>query len=575
MNGPSSSSSRPHARFADAPGLYVGEWRVDPTTGRLSRDGETLHLEPKAMEVLLLLAQRAGQVISREDLLATVWSGSVVGDDTLTQAVIKLRKALGDDTRSPTYIETIAKRGYRLIAEVRTGKGDAAVPSDRPGNTPPPGRALPTRRLAWSGGLALTLVLLVGAALYFMAREPVRLARELPAPPAVETGAFGKLPTITVRPFDSLGEGSPDYLARGIAADLAIDLARLSEIRVIRAPLEAGLADATGPRAVARYVVAGNVQRGQDSLKINVWLLEAPSGRQLWAERYVRPRRDLIAVQEEIVDQLVQALALKVSETERRRLAASHTRNLEAYDLFLRAYAAHLTHQPEENRQARELYRQAAALDPGFARAYAGLAMTYADEYRYQWSSAGADSLARALELANSAREINPNLREVYWVLAYVRMQHRQPAQAIRHLKRAIALDPSYADGYAYLGAVYGYAGEPAKALPLLRYAMRLNPDAGYLYYMSVGEAYFFLGETEQALLNLNEALARNPSNLETRVFLAATHAARGDAEAAQWEMEEIRMLAPGFYLPAWLETAPLTDGRQKRHIIELLQSHP
>jgi tetratricopeptide (TPR) repeat protein len=317
------------------------------------------------------------------------------------------------------------------------------------------------------------------------------------------------------------------------------------------------------------------VQRGQDSLKINVWLLEAPSGRQLWAERYVRPRRDLIAVQEEIVDQLVQALALKVSETERRRLAASHTRNLEAYDLFLRAYAAHLTHQPEENRQARELYRQAAALDPGFARAYAGLAMTYADEYRYQWSSAGADSLARALELANSAREINPNLREVYWVLAYVRMQHRQPAQAIRHLKRAIALDPSYADGYAYLGAVYGYAGEPAKALPLLRYAMRLNPDAGYLYYMSVGEAYFFLGETEQALLNLNEALARNPSNLETRVFLAATHAARGDAEAAQWEMEEIRMLAPGFYLPAWLETAPLTDGRQKRHIIELLQSHP
>jgi tetratricopeptide (TPR) repeat protein len=122
---------------------------------------------------------------------------------------------------------------------------------------------------------------------------------------------------------------------------------------------------------------------------------------------------------------------------------------------------------------------------------------------------------------------------------------------------------------------VYGYAGEPAKALPPLRYGMRLNPDAGYLYYMSVGEAYFFLGETEQALLNLNEALARNPANLDTRVFLAATHAARGDAEAAQWEMEEIRMLSPGFYLPAWLETAPLTDSRQKRHIIELLQSHP
>lgn len=197
--------------------------------------------------------------------------------------------------------------------------------------------------------------------------------------------------------------------------------------------------------------------------------------------------------------------------------------------------------------------------------------MTYADDYRYQWGSASTDALKRATELANTAREINPDVREVYWVLAYVHMQHRQPARAIQHLKRAILLDPSYADGYALMGTVYGYAGQPAKALPLLRHSMRLNPDAGYLYFMSVGEAYFFLGENEQALLNLGEALARNPANLETRVFLAATHATLGNAEAAQWEAEEIRMLIPGFSLRAWLKTAPLTDGKQKRRIIDLL----
>jgi TolB-like protein len=526
------------------------------------------------MDVLLLLVQRAGEVISREDLLATVWSGSVVGDDTLTQAVIKLRKALGDDTRSPSYIETIAKRGYRLIATVRAGQGDAPVSSSRSGERSAPGSVSHTWRLAWAAGLALMIALLVAAVSSFTALGPLRLARELPAPPAVQTVAFGNMPTITVLPFDSLREDSPDYLARGIAADLATDLAQLSEIRVIRAPLEAGLSGATGTRAVSRYVVSGNVQSGPDNIKINVWLLDAASGRQLWAERYVRPRRDLIVLQEEIVDQLVQALAVKVSETERRRLASSHTRNLEAYDLFLRAYAAHLTHQPDENRQARELYRQAAALDPGFARAYAGLAMTYANDYRYQWSSAGADALKRAMELANTAREINPDVREVYWVLAYVHMQRHQPVEALQYLKRAIALDPSYADGYGLMGAVYGYAGDPAKALPPLRYGMRLNPDAGYLYYMAVGEAYFFLGETEQALLNLNKALARNPANLETRVFLAATHAARGDAEAVQWEAEEIRMLAPGFAFPAWLETSPLTDSRQKRRVIELLKGY-
>lgn len=526
------------------------------------------------MAVLLLLARRAGEVISREELLATVWSGSVVGDDTLTQAVIKLRKALGDDTRSPRYIETIAKRGYRLVATVRAGQGDAPVAGARRGERPAAANVLDTRRLVWAAGLASLIMLFVAGVPYFMALGPLSPARGLPAPPVVETAAFGNMPTLTVLPFDSLGEDNPDYLARGIATDLATDLAQLSEIRVIRAPLESALAGATGTRAVSHYVVSGNVQPGPESIKINVWLLDAASGRQLWAERYARPRRDLIAIQEEIVEQLVQVLAVKVSETERRRLAASHTRNLEAYDLFLRAYAAHLTHQQDENRQARELYRQAAALDPGFARAHAGLAMTYANDYRYQWSSAGVDALKHAMELANTAREINPDVREVYWVLAYVHMQRHQPSEALQHLKRAIALDPSYADGYALMGAVYGYAGEPAKALPLLRYGMRLNPDAGYLYYMAVGEAYFFLDETEQALINLNEALMRNPANLETRVFLAATNAARGNAEAARWEAEEIRMLAPGFSLAAWLETSPLTDGRQKRRIIELLAEH-
>lgn len=577
MRGHSSSFPRTTQHHADAAGLRIGEWRVDPMTNRLRRHGKTVHLEPKAMDVLLQLARRRGEVVSREELLATLWSGSVVSDDTLTQAVIKLRKALGDDTRAPRYIETIAKRGYRLIAMVHVERDDAPVSSSRNGNRQHPAGASHRRRLAWAAGLGLVIALLVAAFPYLTAPEPPGRERELPSAPLSATTAFGDLPTITVLPFDSLdspGADRTDYLAHGIAADLATDLAQLSEIRVIRAPFEAGLTGATGARAVSRYVVSGNVQPGPDTIKVNVWLLDAASGRQLWAHRYDRPRRDLIALQEEIVDQLVQVLAVKLSETERRRLASRHTRNLLAYDLFLRAHAAHLTHLPDDNRQARELYRQATALDPGFARAYAGLAMTYANDYRYQWGNAGADALRQAMELANTAREINPELREVYWVLSYVHMQRHQPVQAIRHLERAITLDPSYADAYGLMGAVYGYAGEPEKALAPLRYGMRLNPDAGYLYYMSLGEAYFFLGETEQALLNLNEALARNPANLETRVFLAATHAARGDVEAARWEAEEIRMLAPGFAVSAWMKTSPLTDNRQKRRVIELLDAY-
>ena len=570
MNGSSSSSANAISDLAPDQVLRIGKWRVDPTTNRMGRNGDEVHLEPKAMEVLLLLAARAGQVISREEILATLWSGSVVGDDTLTQAVIKLRKALGDDSRSPAYIETISKRGYRLVAQVDVEQGDAAPKPTRAPATQV--RATRPRRLIWIVVPALLAVLLVVSTRYLM--EPVTPALELPTPPVVAAEAFGGLPTITVLPFEPLGEKAPDYLASGIAADLATDLARLGELRVIRAPLAAGASGTTSTRTVARYAVSGSVQRSPERIKINVWLLDTTSGRQLWSERYERPLRDLIAIQEEIVGQLVRALPVHVSEAERRRLASHHTRNLEAYDLFLRAYAAHLTHQPEGNSRARALYLQAVGLDPTFARAYAGLAMTYADDYRYQWNEDGPASLKRAMDIANTAREINADVREVYWVLAYVHMQQRQPGQAIQHLLRAIELDPSYADAYAFMGAVYGYSGQPTKALPLLRYSMRLNPDAGYLYYMSVGEAYFFLGEPQQALLNLNEALARNPVNLETRVFLAATHAAQGNWEAAKWEVEEIRMMVPGFALTEWLETSPLTDDGQTKRIIEQLHRY-
>jgi len=106
---------------------------------------------------------------------------------------------------------------------------------------------------------------------------------------------------------------------------------------------------------------------------------------------------------------------------------------------------------------------------------------------------------------------------------------------------------PSIADAYAFMGAVHCYAGRPEKSLPLLRYAMRLNPDAGSLYYLAVGFAYFFLDDLDQALINLREAIARNPAELETRVYPAAVYTALGDQDAAAWEVDEIRALQPGF----------------------------
>jgi tetratricopeptide (TPR) repeat protein len=217
------------------------------------------------------------------------------------------------------------------------------------------------------------------------------------------------------------------------------------------------------------------------------------------------------------------------------------------------------------------MYRKALALDPAFARAYAGLALTHAADYRNHWTDRGPDALARALELAETAFRIDPEILEVHWVLAYVHAQDRRHEQAIGHLNQAIALDPSFADAYALLGSIHTFIGQPAKAIPLVRTAIQLNPEAGHLYFLVLGRAYLFRGDTEQARINLGEALARNAVNLETHIYLAATLALTGDKEAAKWEAEEIRALEPNFSIDKWLTNYPMTDEGQKHRLRRLL----
>lgn len=511
--------------------LRIGDWSADRTLNELRRGAERVRIEPKAMELLMALAAHAGEVVSREALLDEVWPGVVVGDEALTQGVIKLRRALGDDPKKPAYIETISKRGYRLIAPV----GDA-----QPVPVAKPRRAL----------LALAaLAVLALAGLAFFARQPLQ-------PPAVER-AGGV--SVTVLPFEALGEGEHAYLARGMSEDLVTELSRIAGVEVIAAEHR--------PEARARYIVSGSVQRLSQTLRMNVRLVDSETGRQLWSERFERPFADLFAVQNEMLASIAAVLPGKLSGAARERMALRYTRSLEAYDLFLQAQARFLARQADDNEAARALYRKALALDPKFARAYAGLAMTYAIEPRLRSTVDGAAALKRALELAQSARQIDDSLPEVHWALGFVHAQSRRHEEAVRSLERAIELNHSFADAYAFMGGIYTYLGQPAKSIPLLRTALRLNADGGYLYYLLLGRAYLFEKDTEQALINLREAERRNPADLETRIYLAAAMAAAGQRSAAEWECEQVRALAPGFSLEGWLQTYPLTSARHRESL--------
>lgn len=530
--------------------MQVGDWSVDAHLNELSRAGEVVRLEPKVMEVLTFLASHPDEVVSRQAILEAVWSGVIVGDDALTQAVIKLRKALGDEPKQPSYIQTIPKRGYRLLAavgpEVKQNARTATETIHRP------------RRLyaAW----AVLVLTLLGVGLWFTSSPKDR-------PASIEaTSAEGGL-GLVIAPFTALAP-TPEsmYLATGLTSELVSDLSRLSALRVITITKGA-------PPPDVHYRVDGVVQHAKERLRIHVHLTDTRSGQEIWSERFDRPMRDLLDLQSELSSRLMAVLPLKLSEAERGRAARRYTRSLEAYDLFLRAQSALLARSPVENETARALYRQAILSDPAFARAYAGLAMTYAADYRNQWAPNGEKALTRAFEMAETARQIDPDIPEIYWALGFIHAQRRKHEEALAQLSRAVRLNPSYADAYALMGGIYTYLGRPVESVPLLRTAQRLNPESGYLYFLLLGRAYFFLNDFEQARINLSEALARNAANLETHVYLAAVMAKQNDPAGVSWEVEEIRALQPDFRVSTWLDTYPLSHSALRQRLADTLIS--
>jgi DNA-binding winged helix-turn-helix (wHTH) protein/TolB-like protein/Tfp pilus assembly protein PilF len=573
------ANRHPGATPASAPGgerWQIGGWTVEPALNRISDAGTIVQLEPKSMSVLMLLADRPGHVVSREALLEAAWPGLVVGDDSLTQVILKLRKALGDAPQRPAYIETIAKRGYRIVARVRPlpqtppepatqalgqalGQGQASVAGPRGG-----------RRAAALVALGVAGVVIVVAALATIAHDWT--TDPLADPPATVGAVASALPTLAIAPFDALGDDPRvDVLARGMTADLLTDLSKLSGLSIVQ-----GAADDTRPpmaEPAARYVVSGSVQRIDERIRLQVHLADARSGEQLWSGRFDRPLAGYFAIQDEVEPALLRTLHAKVSEAELRRLSRRYTRDLEAYGDFQRGQAALLARERDENARARDLYRHAIARDPGFARAYAGLALTYAADYRNRWSADGSAALDRALAMARTAYDMDPDIAETYWVMAFVQVERGRLEEALDTLRTALRLYPSYADGYALAGGIYTYLGRPAQTLPMLRTAMRLDPRAGYLYFLLLGRAYLFLGDLDQARVNLKHALLANPADVELHVYLATLDLAAGDKAAAQWEAEEIRAQSPDFSAGEWLRTYPMTDAAQRATLAQALRA--
>ncbi len=547
------------------PPFRVADWVADPATHRLHRGDTEVRLEPRVMALLVCLANRAGELVTREELERQVWGRTVVGYDALTSSIIKLRKALGDDSRQPRFIETVSKKGYRLIAPVGavTPASESSVP------TAPIRRAPAARRRLLAVGLALSALAILAGVLVYSYRGPN--GRLLP-------DATDR-PSIAVLPFGNLGnDPAQAYLSEGITADITTAISKLSGLFVV-ASASARNVQATpgGVKQVAealgvRYVLDGNVRRTGKQLRVNAQLVDAASGFQIWAERYDREMKDVFDVQDDIVAKIVTALSVNLTEAERQRSARRYTINIEAYDEFLRGQSMYVRSTPEDNLQARALFQQAIDRDPGFARAYGAMALSYVDEFRFGWGKNPATALERAFEMANKAVALDDQLPQAYRALSYAQLHRREYRSSIDAIQRAIALDPNDADNRASLALSHIYNENYDTAIRMLREAMQLNPHYPARYASALGHAYYFLGRHEDAAASLRDAIERNASYLSSHIFYSAALIRLGKNDEAAWAAAQVRSLSPGFAAENVSGMFPIKDPAKLRALMDDLK---
>ena len=563
MGTDEAKTADPDARFT------AGDWLVDPDANEIHLGGKTLKLEPKVMRVLCLLAEHPGKVISREELESQAWSGMVVSYDAVSNTIIKLRKAFGDDSRNPRYIETISKSGYRLIAEV--GQVQSATPvaePERSEHSVQSTRPVSPRKRLLPALTFLLAVVAVGLWLMSPENDPPRQT-ESPAPPK---------PAIAVLPFDNLsGDPGQEYFANGITEDLITDLSKLSGLLVVaRNSAFAYKGSVEDEQTIGRelgvdYLLKGTVQRSGGRVRINVRLTDSHTVNNLWAERYDREIDDIFAIQDELAAQIVSALEVEIAPEDRSRMARNYIASVQAYDELLKGLDHYGRRSFEDNELAKFHYERAIKLDPGFARAYAGLALVYSRDVVDGWDLAAHDSLERATELADEAERLDPSVPQIFFVKGQVELFRRNYEEAIRHAEHAISIKPNYADAHALLGWILHFAGRPSDGLASMERAVRLNPRVPSVYRLVRGALYYSQGDIDKALSDFEPAVDISPTYQQLRISLAAAYAAAGRLDEAQWESGELLALYPEFSVSYVERSFPIRDpGYLERFVADL-----
>jgi len=431
-------------------------------------------------------------------------------------------------------VKNIARpvRVYRLRLELPAARG--RLPRTRSTG----------RRLAAAVIAALALVVLLGAGGWAGWRW-LRTSEStgLPLPDR---------PSVAVLPFSNLSQDpAQEYFSDGVTEDLITGLSKVSGLFVIaRNSVFTYKGKPVKVREVGRdlgvrYVLEGGIQRAGSRVRITAQLVDASTGYHIWAERYDREIGDIFALQDEVTQQIVRALAVKLTEAEKARLGRVPTGVLEAYDLVLRGHEERKRTTREGNAEARRLFVKALDLDPEYAAAYAGLSWTHLQSWQFLWTT-DRESLDRARELAERAITLNDSLVDAHRLLGQIHLWRQEHDRAIVQAERAVALAPNDADGYETLAEILGWSGRAEESIRLIGQAMRLNPRYPFFYLWTLGHAYYLTERRQEALDTFARILEHNPNFVPAHAYRAVVFSELGRMREARAAWDKASQLSPG-----------------------------
>ncbi|MGI9289486.1 MAG: tetratricopeptide repeat protein, partial [Pseudomonadales bacterium] len=531
----------------------LGQYRIDPGANQIRGLQASVQVEPKAMAVLCVLASRAGETISREELLAAVWPGRVVVEETLTRAIGQLRAALSDNASKPSFIQTVPKQGYRLIASLETepsqrerGRATATNPAAQANPDREPGG--PARRyfLMGAGGLLLALLLMF----WFSGPPPAR-APSADAGPAVSGGATAVAqPSIAVLPFRNLSaDAESEYFAEGIAEELLNALAGVSGLRVpSRRSSFAFKAQSADLNTIAsqlkvRHLLEGSVRRAGDTLRISAQLIDVKTDTTVWSQQYDRQLQGIFAVQEEIARQVISALKGTLLGTTATRIA--RTKNMDAYSLYLQGQYWWMNGSSSNwFYQARDAFKRAIELDPEFADAYAGLAYIYARFNFYDEYMPATQAWPLAEQALKKALQLNPAAVDALFARAILASSKGDFAGAKVDLDRALALSPSSSTGHFLYSEVWLSENRPQQAVAAATRALDLDPLSPWVH-VNMAIVLFSVGQWDEALGLVQRALEIDPQYTWAYIWRAHIEHARGNLAEAIAAMHKCVTIDP------------------------------